>query len=171
MKLTSLLLADPDWERTTIEFVCSHKERFDQLIDCFYSGDFRLAHRATLIILKIAKMNPKWVNEQVGPLAASLQRTQPEWHRRNLLRILQNYRIPEAQWGHVADECFHYLVSADQPVAIKVFSMTVLYNITKDVPDLARELRISIEEQYNLGSAGFQARARKVLGQMQKDGH
>ena len=49
--------------------------------------------------------------------------------------------------------------------------MTVLYNLTKKLPDLARELRLLIEEQYNLGSAGFKARGRHVLGQLKKDGH
>jgi len=173
LKLRNLLLAEPnpDWEETTAEFVCSNKVHFDQLMDCFISGDFRLSHRATLIILRIAKTKSQWVVEQIGTLAISLNRSQPVWYRRNLLRILQNYRIPEDQWGHVADECFHYLVSADQPVAIKAFSMSVLYNLTRDLPDLARELRISIEDQLHSASAGFKARARKVLAQLTKDGY
>ena len=137
----------------------------------FFSGEFRLSHRATLIILKTAKLRPQWVDEQIGRMAAALDRSQPEWFRRNLLRILQNYQIPEAYWGFVANECFHYLNSADQPIAIKVFSMTVILNLTKDVPDLSRELRISIEDQYPLASAGFRARARKVLAQLQKESH
>lgn len=162
---------DPEWELSTTQYVCSHKERFDELMTCFFSGEFRLSHRATLIILKTAKLKPQWVEEQIGRMAATLDRNRPEWFRRNLLRILQNYQIPETHWGLVADECFLYLNSADQPIAIKVFSMTVILNLTKEVPELARELRISIEEQYPLGSAGFQARARKVLAQLQKEGH
>jgi len=49
--------------------------------------------------------------------------------------------------------------------------MTVIYNLTEQLPDLARELRLLIEDQYDLGSAGFKSRGKKVLKQLQKDGH
>jgi hypothetical protein len=80
----------------------------------------------------------------------------------NLLRILQYQTIPEAQWGHAADQCFTYLASSDEPVAV---------NLTKQLPGLARELRLMIEEQYPLGSAGFKARGRHILRKQDKDEH
>ena len=171
MDLKDILLNSKDWENTAARYVSDSKPRFSQLMDCFYHGDFRLSHRATLIILQVAPNKPRWLAEQIPVMARTLKKELPDWYKRNLLRILQYHKIPEQQWGHVADQCFNYLASVKEPVAVKVFSMTVLYNLTRDLPDLAKELRFLIEEQYPLGSAGFKARGRKVLKQLDKDGH
>ena len=171
MDLKDILLNSEDWQNIAVSYVSASKPRFSQLMDCFYLGDFRLSHRATLIILQVIPTKPRWVAEQIPRMASTLKKELPDWYKRNLLRILQYQKIPEKQWGHVADQCFNYLASFDEPVAIKVFSMTVLYNLTRDLPDLAKELRFLIEEQYPLGSAGFKARGRKILSQLDKDGH
>jgi hypothetical protein len=173
LELKSVLAQEryPGWENDIAHYVCQHKSRFSLLMDLFYSADSCFSHRATLIILESARLKPEWVKEQVPKMGMSLSHDLPVWFRRSLLRILQFYRIPEGQWGHIASQCFDYLASADEPVAVKVFSMSVLYNLTRELPDLARELRLIIEDQYPLGSAGFKARARKVLMQLQKDGH
>lgn len=154
-----------------IRYICEDKRHFSALMDCFFSGDFHLSHRASLVILALVKEKPIWIEEQVSRMVNTLDKGLPDWYKRNLLRILQYQTIPEAQWGHAVDQCFTYLGSSDEPVAIKVFAMTILYNLTKQLPDLARELRLMIEEQYPLGSAGFKARGRHILRKLDKDEH
>ena len=46
--------------------------------------------------------------------------------------------------------------------------MTVLYNITLKIPELADELKIIIEDQMPYGSAGFKSRGKKILKGLQK---
>ena len=173
MELRSKLLdvQDHDWETDICQHVCSRKSHFGELMMCFFSGDFHLSHRATLVILKVFDQHPRWVEQQVPKMVNTLNQALPDWYKRNILRILQNQEIPEPQWGHAADQCFRYLSSSESPVAIKAFSMTVLYNLTRQLPDLARELRLLIEEQYPQGSAGFRARGRQILKQLDKDGY
>lgn len=161
----------PAWESDLCHLVCENEHRFLELIEVFYGNDSRLLQKSTLIILACNKVKPEWVDDQVPRMVNSLNKNIPTPLKRNILRILQYKTIPETLWGHAADQCFNYLESSKEPVAIKAFSMTVLYNLTKKLPDLARELRLLIEEQYNLGSAGFKARGRHVLGQLTKDGH
>jgi hypothetical protein len=55
-----------------------------------------------------------------------------------------------------------------EPIAVRVFSMSVLANITRHEPDLKKELRIIIEDQLPFASAGFRARAKKVLKELEK---
>lgn len=172
MNLKSALLNGtvPELEPGTSQYICANKAHFSQLMKYFFSGDFHLAHRATLYILEVFEKKTGWVEQWVPMMVNTLDETLPDWQKRNILRILQYQKIPAAQWGQAADQCLKYLASSEQPVAIKVFSMTVLYNLTKDLPDLARELRLHIEEQFPLGSAGFKARGRKVLQKLEKDG-
>ena len=171
MNLKGILLNNEDWQDAAVSHVYASKQGFSELMDCFFSDQLRVAHRATQIILDVTSTKPQWVEAQIPRMALALKKESPDWYKRNLLRILQYHQIPEQHWGHVADQCFNYLASTDEPVAVKVFSMTVLYNLTRELPDLARELRFLIEEQYPLGSAGFKARGRKVLKQLDKDGY
>lgn len=171
LKTALLNIRDPRWESQLCQYVCEDKQHFRELMGCFYSGDLYPMHRATLIILACVKEKPEWIVEQIPRMVRTLNKGLPVSLKRNILRILQNETIPEPLWGHVADQCFNYLASSEEPVAIKVFAMTVIYNLTEQLPDLARELRLLIEDQYDLGSAGFKSRGKKVLKQLQKDGH
>ncbi len=170
ISLQSVLLSQkqPGWESQLATSISDSQSEIDQLMECFYSGDFRLSHRATQVILKLVKLNPSGVRQQVPKMVSTLSGSLPDWYKRNILRILQDQTIPEQQWGHAADQCFAYLSAPQEPVAVKVFSMTVLYNICRKIPELSKELRFLIEDQYPLASAGFKARARKVLKQMDK---
>ena len=171
MKSILLSGSGPSWEKSTSEFVCAESSRFEDLMECLFSGDPQLAHRATLIVLQVSKRQPEWLEPQTPKMVESLDTGLSDWHKRNLLRILQYLEIPKSHWGHAADQCFKYLSSPEETVAVKVFSMSVLYNLVQELPELAGELRFLIEEQYPTGSPGFRARGRKVLGQLKKAGH
>ncbi len=77
--------------------------------------------------------------------------------------MLQNIEIPNKLQGLAATVCFQLLASQQEPVAVKVFSMTVLANITKVEPDLKDELRVLINEQMELESAAFKSRGNRIL--------
>ena len=104
-------------------------------------------------------------------MVKSLNPDLPVAYKRNLLRILQHHSIPESLWGHAADQCFGFLSDPAEPVAVKVFSMSVLYNLTHEIPELGRELKILIEDQFPYGSPGFKSRGGKILKALQKRGY
>ncbi|MDH3708983.1 MAG: hypothetical protein OER04_03790 [Cyclobacteriaceae bacterium] len=164
----------PEWTAEVRDYVCTSKDRFNLLMNIFlnhHSHDYRLNQRAGLIILSVEQVRMPWVVERIPDMVKVLHPNLSVAYKRNALRLLQNHKIPEHLWGHAADQCFQYLASSEEPVAVKVFSMTVLFNLTKDIPELATELRMLIEDQYPFGSPGFKARGRKVLKALQKDGH
>jgi len=88
--------------------------------------------------------------------------------KRNVLRILQDVEIPTRLAGKIATICFDLLGSAKEPIAVKVFAMTVLANIAQREPDLKREITILIEQQMPTGSAGFRSRGRKILKRLEQ---
>ena len=71
--------------------------------------------------------------------------------------------IPENMWEDCLNHCFKYLESGDEPVAIKVFSMTILYNLSNKIPEIKNELKILIENQLPFSSAGYKSRGSKIL--------
>jgi hypothetical protein len=87
--------------------------------------------------------------------------------KRNTIRILQFIPIPRSLQGHATAICFDLFKNPKEPVAVRVFSMSVLGRIAEDQPELKGELKLLIEDQLPFGSAGFISRARKVLKQLQ----
>jgi hypothetical protein len=86
--------------------------------------------------------------------------------KRNVLRALQFVQVPAKDQGIVADFCFNALANRKEAIAIRVFAMTVLGNIAQEHPDLKQELKLLLESELSIGSAGYVSRAKKVLKQL-----
>ena len=81
----------------------------------------------------------------------------------NTLRLLQDTPIPKKYHGRVMSLCFDLIQSHDTPIAVKAFSLTVLHQLSKEYPDIAAELRLIIEEQWEQATPAIRSRARKIL--------
>jgi hypothetical protein len=148
-------------------WVGSNRKRMNSLMKLFLTGEYRVTQRAAWPISICADRHPAMISSYIPQLVRRMQ--DPGVHdavKRNVVRILQTADIPEELLGTVATLCFGYLCGADEPVAVKCFSMTVLGRITQREPDLGRELRLVIEQQLPFGSAGFRARAKQVLSML-----
>ena len=86
--------------------------------------------------------------------------------KRNVVRLLQFIDIPKKNQRAVVDICFKFFNDKKEPIAVRVFSMTVLAHLTKDIPELKNELVPIIEDELPYGSAGFISRGRKVLKEL-----
>jgi len=89
--------------------------------------------------------------------------------KRNIVRTLAKIDLPEDLMGLAADACFTFLANPKETVAVKAFSMEVLYQMCKKEPDLAHELIPLIEEnmEHN-GTAGILSKGRKILKKLKK---
>ncbi len=146
------------------EWVGSDRKRFKQLMGLFLKGEYRVTQRSAWIVNICAEKHPVLIRPYIGKMIRRMQ--QPDVHdavRRNVIRILQFVEIPRALLGTVATVCFNYLASPEQPIAVKVFSMTVLGNIARKEPDLKRELLLVIDQQLQYAGAGFRSRAKRVM--------
>jgi hypothetical protein len=140
------------------------KKRFRQLMILFLRGEYRVTQRSAWIVNLCADRHPGLIRPYLKQMIGRMQ--EPGVHdavKRNVIRILQFIEIPSALLGEVTTICFDYLASPNEPIAVRVFSMTVLANIAQKEPDLKRELQLSIEQQLTYGGAAFCARAKKVM--------
>lgn len=62
----------------------------------------------------------------------------------------------------ITEICFDWLIT-DQKVAAKAYSMTSLYLLGTEFEWVHPELKITLENNYNTGSAAYKARSRMVL--------
>lgn len=156
-----------DNARAIANYIGHDADRFAQLVDLFLYDDARVVQRAAWVVSKCADAHPDLLTPHLSAMIKNLQNEVQVAVRRNTLRVLQNIEIPEDLLGILAERCFGYMEDPKEPIAVKVFAMTNLYNICQKEPDLANELKLLIEQQLPYASAGFKSRAKKILPHLQ----
>lgn len=144
-------------------YIGEDAKRFEELVQLFLADTLIVTQRASWIISHCLDQHPQLVEPYIESFWKNLLQGQNDTITRNTLRIFQDYPIPKNTQGIAASLCFDYLANPNTAVAIRVFSMSVLYNISREEPDLLPELAILIEEGMPHGSAGFRSRGKKIL--------
>lgn len=171
MDLKTTLLAEHSKAQTMkiVNYIGNNQKRFDQLLDLFLTNEYRISQRAAMAVGHACDAHPYFIEPHLEKVIKNLQdNSVHDAIKRNTVRILQDIDIPEDLLGLAADICFDYLNDPKIAVAIRVFSMTVLFNICKKEPELANELKLVIEDHYEHGTTGFKSRGKKVLKQLNK---
>lgn len=150
------------------DYIGKDKNRFDELMQLFFGGNYLVTQRSAWVVSMCCDQNPFLITPYLEKLVLNLRNDVHDAVKRNTVRILQTVELPNELLGEAADVCFQLLSSRSEPVAVKVFSMTVLLNIVKRVPELKNELKIIIEDQIPHGSPGFLSRGKKTLKALQK---
>ncbi len=146
-------------------WVGTDEQRVDELMQLFLNDEYRIVQRAAYAVSKVVDKHPQLLNPYFDIMVAYMQdEHQHIAVKRNVLRIIQDADIPEDLHGELMNICFEMLADVNEPVAIRVFSMSVLDNLSQYYPEIRQELHAILEEQLELGcSAGFRSRARKIL--------
>lgn len=146
-----------------VNYIGNNPERFHELIKLVTKGTHRVSQRGSWPLSVCIERHPELVLPHLTTLLKLLERkNMHEAVKRNIVRLLQYIDIPKRHYGKITNTCFE-LMDPKEPIAVRVFSMSVLANIAAHEPDLKKELRIVIEDQLPYASAGFRARARRVL--------
>jgi hypothetical protein len=119
--------------------------------------------------LVASKLTPDLIRGNLGILVKQLYRNDVhDAVKRNLLRLFQFVDIPARYHGRVAEICFHFLQDRREPVAIRVFAMSILGKLAVRYPALRGELKMIIEDNLPVAKPAFSSRARKVLHQIKE---
>jgi hypothetical protein len=147
------------------DYACTSEKQFNELMACFTSDDNKLAQRAAWSMRWAAEKRPDLIIPHVGSLVKQLNRV--DVHDaviRNSLKVLECVvNIPEEYHGAVLDACFGLLSDRKTPIAIKVFSMSLLFKLSNHYPEIKNELRLIVQENMELETAAFRSRGRKIL--------
>lgn len=141
-------------------------EIFKKLLELSYSEDKKLAFHSSWILNKACDKNPELIVPFLPSIAESLAEIDNESALRSFLRIISMSAIEKYSVKHhgiLADFCFNALRSGVTAIAIKAYSMEILYNLAVIYPELANELSASINMLQGEGSAGIISRGRMIL--------
>lgn len=145
-------------------------ERFAELMHLFLHAEYRIVQRAAWIISYVAKAHPDLIQPHLHDMVYRMKDEGiPVAVKRNVVRVLQFLAIPEALQGVVMEQCFAFLADAQETVAVRAFSMTILGNLAREYPEIKGEIVMLIEDALQQEpTAGIISRAKKVLKELEK---
>lgn len=147
-----------------IDYAGEDPGHFAELLDIMFHGEEpKLREYAAWAISHIGYNHPHLTIPHCAELIEVLKKKAHPAIHRGAVRVLQKVDLPEDLKGKAFDVCFDILCDMKRPIAVRVFSMTVVHNIAKEEPELMEELKIVLQELYEFGSTGFKARARKII--------
>ncbi len=130
----------------------------------FYTIEYKVVQRAAWPLSYAVIAHPALIKKHFSKLLKNLAK--PNLHdavKRNTIRLLQEIQIPERYQGEVMNICFDYIISPNEKPAVKTFALTVLEGLSKQYPEIKKELKTIIEDRWDFESAAFKARAKKIL--------
>lgn len=149
-----------------VNWVGDSQARFDELFRLFLEDEPRVTQRAAWPVSYCVSAHPAFINKHWSSLVKYLQK--PNLHnavKRNGTRLLQYVVIPKRYQGEFMNICFDYLASPTETVAVKVFSLAVLGELSREYPEIEPEIKLLIENQLATQTPGFKSMAKKILEQ------
>jgi hypothetical protein len=148
----------------TANMVYDEPELMDVLLEVSLKYEAQIAQRASRVMSICCEQFPELASPYIPKIIRGLKSLKYEGPTRNLLKILADVplKLSEKQTSILINDCFDYL-TGNYAVALKVYSMEILYKFTTDFPDIGQELAHILEDQIPDASAGYRSRAHKIL--------
>jgi hypothetical protein len=139
---------------------------FKKLFSYSFSDDRKLAFHSSWALSKVCDKYPELFNDHIHQIIEVLDKIGNESTQRSFLRILTMTdvsRLTSKEQGMLVDHCFSALRSGLSAIAIKAYSMEIIYKMAVIYPELAHELAATINMLQGEGSAGIVARGKTIL--------
>jgi len=153
-----------------VNYIGDDAVRFNDLFTLFIKNEPIISQRAAFALDHCCNTKPHLIAPHLSELIDNL--IVPNQHDaiyRSSVRVLQDYKIPEDLQGKAIEYCYTLLRNYKQPIAVRAFSISVIYNITNDYPDLKPELLLTIQDLLDDDSPGLRNRSRKIYAKLKKE--
>jgi hypothetical protein len=127
------------------------------------------SNRSSRVVSVCCCRFPELMTPYISSIIKKLAVLSSEGVIRNYLKIFAEVpvKLNNRNKSILLNLCFDYLLNA-YAVAIKVYSMEILCNLSDEMPEIKRELYHVIEEQLPESSPGYKSRGEKILKKLKK---
>ncbi len=128
-----------------VRYIGINQKRFEKLMSVFFGEDKRLSQRAAWPMSEVALKTPDLLLPYLPNMIALLGNDQThDAIRRNILRSIQHYQLPEDLAGEAFQHCIDLMLNPRQAIALRAFSITTAATICKQFPELKNEVLESL---------------------------
>lgn len=157
-------------ERAT-ELVGDNQERFKKILNFALEDKEQFAMRAMRVVNLVTDRDPKLIQPYINDLITGLPKYNTIGLRRGIAKVLSenDYEFDEEEAGILVDTCFNWLNDPAEAIALKIYAMQILYNISIVYPEIKPELISSIENEIPKNSPAIRGRGRRILKKLYKE--
>jgi hypothetical protein len=161
---SSRMLAD-----LTAEMVYEKPELMECLMDLAWIDEEPWSQRASRVVSICCCRFPEMVMPFISQIIKRLNIQKSEGSRRNFLKIFVDTDIvlKKHDRSTLLNACFDFL-TGNYSIAVKVYSMDILFKMSREFPDIRKELHLVILGQFDDASPGFRSHASKIMKKMEK---
>ena len=143
---------------------------FDELWNLSLSNEEPVNWRAAWAIKSIWELHPHRVKPYLQKMRMALPYVKKDGVKREYLKMISAFPLPEneEELGILLKTCFDYLANPIEPIAVKIHSISILIEISKNIPEIIPELQTTIEVAMQEGSPGIVSRGAKALEELLK---
>ena len=155
---TTLVGNDPVIFKTILDFALQEKEE-------------TYSQRAGRVLNQSAVLHPDLISPYIDDLIKNLDDIKSVGLKRSLAKTFaeRSFKMNEDTLGILADKCFNYFNNPTIEIALRAYSVEILYAISEIYPDLKMELISSIENQMPHSSAGIKSKGKRLLKKLYKE--
>jgi hypothetical protein len=146
------------------KYVGDDKKRFAELMNLCLADEKILAPRASWATLHAGDKRQDLLNPWIGKMLDQLSKSTYSSVKRNFLRLFQEIVIPEKYRGELIEVCYKLVFTLSEPIAVRVFALTVISNQVQFHPELKNELEIVVKDLILPGAPpAMISRGKKIL--------
>ena len=139
---------------------------FKEVLDLALHDIPKVSARAGRVVFLCTEKYPKLLDPYIHEIIRKIPTLKNRGTIRTVLKLVTLYPDldDDNELGILLECCFEYLNGKDYSIAEKVYGMEIIFNISKQYPEILNELIAVVKEQLPYASAGFKARAKILLG-------
>lgn len=151
------------------DIVSKRPDLIGELWEIYFAVEEPVSRRAAWAIDTASENKPDWVEPFLPQLITKLPEFNHDGLKRHALRMIARMPFPAGTEGKLMNIAFEWLVSTTESVAVKMYSIQILYRLSATEPDILQELYDTIEFQIADGTPGFKSIGSKLMKQIDKD--
>ncbi|WP_372932496.1 hypothetical protein [Mariniphaga sediminis] len=147
----------------------NHPDQLSVLMDIALYSKHPKSWRAAWIADKIHEKKPEHIAPFLTKIIRQLKKETDKGKKRHWLKLISQNEINEKHYSFLMNYCLDTFMLGEEPVAVRVHAMQILFNISEKETAFKRELASIIEHEIELHpTAGIQSRGRKLIQKLKK---
>jgi hypothetical protein len=157
---SSRLLAD-----ILVKDIGNEPDRFAEMIGIAFRDEYPVSMRAARIVALCAEQHIELINPYVFQIVESIGEIKVDGVKRGFLKILAELPLvlDEQSLGIITDLAFNWLNDPKQAIAIRYYSIDILYKVAAIYPEIGVELSALLKSLADDSSSGLKSKSKKVL--------
>jgi hypothetical protein len=159
------------WENLgfVIHEIANHPELYSELMEIALYNPEQKSWRAAYLIDKINDEFSELLFPYLEKIIKQLETENNSSKKRHFLKMISMNKIHEKHFGFLLDYCLNTMGNNNEPPAVRVHAMQILFNISEKETGLKPEILACIEHEMEFHTtAGISSRGSKLAQKLQK---